>query len=217
MIYILERNQHKRMANFRMISLQINNSNSGDVRKYIEKRYERWLEFSKFECTKAGMQDESGDVLNDVIIQLSKKDEDYLTRLCRTPSKCGKYKEIDILVLRMVKLNIFSPLSPYQWKCRPKCFKKVDENINLSKLNIIDEYPDEVDTPALTLKQFRLIRWIFYGLELTELERAVLEYRFIQGLPFSEWPGPEKSKRLYAIYNSVINTIHSILYKQSTE
>ena len=42
------------------------------LNKYIEKRYDRWLDYAKYHCSLAGMTDEAIDVLNEVMCTFSK-------------------------------------------------------------------------------------------------------------------------------------------------
>lgn len=182
-----------------------------EINQYVEKRYFKWIEFSKFECTKAGIVDESVDVVNEVILQLSKKDEDYLIRLCRTPSKCGRYKELDVLVLRMVYLNIFSPTAPYQFKNKPI----PRANKDLMRLNIADVIEEENDVPGRIFSQFEQVREAIEGLNLSEKARSVFEFKFFHGERFSDWPGPETKKQLYETYSQVVNLIRAKIFKKT--
>ena len=43
------------------------------LNKYIEKRYDRWLDYAKYHCSLAGMADEAIDVLNEVMCMLLQK------------------------------------------------------------------------------------------------------------------------------------------------
>ena len=38
------------------------------LNKYIEKRYDRWLDYAKYHCSLAGMSSEAIDVLNEVCL-----------------------------------------------------------------------------------------------------------------------------------------------------
>jgi hypothetical protein len=181
-----------------------------EINNYIEKRYERWLEFSKYECAKAGIPDETVDVVNEVIIQLSKKDEDLL-RLCRTPSKCGRYKELDVLVLRMVYLNIFSPTAPYQFKNKPI----PRANKDLMRLNIADNTEEENDCSGRIFSQFEQVREAFETLNLSPRAKRIFTHRFINGDPFCDWQGCETKKQLYEIYNKVIELIKKKIEKKT--
>ena len=182
------------------------------VKQYVTARYPRWEDFSKYTCEKAGIPDESIDVLNEVVIYLLKKDENNLIRMCRTKSNCGKYMEIDILVLGMIRLNVFSPTSPYQHRYRRL---PVDREVNFQRLQVIDEPYEEIDKPRIILKQMRLVRWIFNGLDLTEFEKRVFNFRFFEGNTLnSEWPGPETARQKYETYQRVEGIIHHILFRR---
>jgi hypothetical protein len=43
------------------------------LNKYIEKRYDRWLDYAKYHCSLAGMSSEAIDVLNEVMCMLLQK------------------------------------------------------------------------------------------------------------------------------------------------
>ena len=73
------------------------------LNKYIEKRYDRWLDYAKYHCSLAGMTSEAIDVLNEVMCMLLQKDPAYILRLM--DSKQGKYTELDFYILQMIKLN----------------------------------------------------------------------------------------------------------------
>jgi len=147
-----------------------------EINNYIEKRYANWLEFSEYECRKAEISDESVDVVNEVMIQLLKKDEDYLLQLCRTPSKCGRYKELDVLVLRMIYLNIFSPTAPYQHKNKP--IPRANKDLN--RLNIPDIVDDDTDHAGYVLERMREIRHLIESMGFSEKAMAIFEYRFFE-------------------------------------
>lgn len=174
-----------------------------EINNYIEKRYANWLEFSEYECSKAGISDESVDVVNEVIIQLYKKDENYLLQLCRNPSKCGRYKELDVLVLRMIYLNIFSPTAPYQHKYKPI----PRANKDLMRLNIADVSEDLGDRSELILERFNQVRNILDELNLSPKARAIFDHKFTNGLSFHEWTGECDLKELYTTYKKVENMI----------
>lgn len=174
-----------------------------EINNYIERRYANWLEFSEYECSKAGISDESVDVVNEVIIQLYKKDENYLLQLCLTPSKCGRYKELDVLVLRMIYLNIFSPTAPYQhkYKAIPKAKK------DLSRLNIPDIVDEDTDHSGYVLERMREIRTLIESMGFSEKAMAIFEYRFFEDGNVKDWPGVEKPKEIYCIYSRIMKLL----------
>jgi len=180
-----------------------------EINNYIEKRYGRWLDYSNYHCTQAGIADESIDVLNEVIVALLQKDDCKLINLMNS-KKC-QYTELDFYVLRMIKLNVYSVTSPYQRKYRPM----PSANIDIRRLNIEDVTDSEVDTPAIILKQFEQVRLAFETLNLSDKAKRVFEHRFFCDLPFSEWEGPESRKELYETYSKVIQLIKSKIFNKS--
>lgn len=199
-----------------MIDLQIlihtyGKSIGETINAYVEKRYSRWLDYSAFHCSRAGIPDESVDILNTVMLDLLQKEPETLKRLYSTTKK--SYRELDFYVLRMVKLNVSSPTSPYQHQ---HAFRKyrIDTDVRWDRLKIIDESSDEeeVDKAKIMLRQFRHVAWVAKGLDLTELERKVFNHKFINNNSFSEWTGPETYRQIYVAYHHVIGIIHSILY-----
>lgn len=177
------------------------------INSYITIRYDRWLDYSKYHCSLACIPDEAVDVLNEVLAMLLEKETAYLLRLYE--SRKGDYRELDFYVLQMIKLNITSDTSPYRHKYKPI---PVDENVNWQLLDIEDETDQERDKADTTLREMRLIRYIFERLELTELERQVFAFRFFAGESFSKWPGPENDKALYQAYKIVYSAIAKLLY-----
>lgn len=177
------------------------------ISKYIEERYERWLDYSRYHCSLAGMADEEVDVLNEVLCMLLQKDPERLMQMFS--AKKGKYTELDFYILQMIKLNITSSTSPYRHKYKsiPK-----DDNVDWRRLDIIDEEDVSTDHTAVALKQMRMVRYVFDRLELSDLEREVFSFRFFQDNSYSDWPGPEDKKTLYSHYNAVKHTISEILY-----
>ncbi len=173
------------------------------VREYINERYPRWLDYAQYHCAQKGIPDEAYDVLNEVLVSLLKRDQKWLNEMCSIDSTYGGYKQIDIYVLRMIRLNVFSPTSPYQNR-----YKSIPaSDVDFSRLNIADEESHSDDRPAEILGKMHLVREAFESLDLSEKARKVFEHRFFLGLPFSQWNGPEGKKELYDIYNAVIGLI----------
>jgi len=179
------------------------------VRRYVSSRYPRLLDYSAYHCSIAGMADEAADVLDEVILDLLQKDEQKVIRMMT--SRKGKYTELDFYVLRMINLSVHSATSPYQSRYRSI---PVNDNVNFQRLKIIDDPDEEPDRAGLILKRMRLIRWVFDGLDLSDLERRVFEYKFFEQESFLQWSGPEKTKQLYPIYEQIIGAIHGVLYYQ---
>lgn len=180
---------------------------SDPIRDYVTARYGRWLDYSRFHCSQAGIPDESVELLNECLLSVLKKDADYLLNLYKR--KRQGYTELDYFVLKTIKLNAHSLSAPYRWKNKPI---QRDTDIDFQRLRIIDEQDEESDRPAEALKQMRLVRYVFNALELSEFERAVFEFRFINGENLSNWTGLESQKKAYSIYRQTSATIQNILF-----
>ena len=168
------------------------------VNNYIAKRYDRWLDYASYHCGLVGISDEAHDVLNEVLCSLLQKSDRLLEKLLST--KKNGYTELDFFVLRMIKLNVTSPTSPYQSK-----YKQIpaDDNADYSRMDIEDVPDNAIDTPGITLERMHQVREVFESLDLSPLAKRVFEFHFFQDNNFSEWVGPESQKQLYEMYNGV--------------
>lgn len=173
-----------------------------NVRDYIEKRYQGFLDYSEYHCSCAGIADEAVDVLNEVLCNLLQKPSKKLNDLLSKQS--GEYTQLDFYILRMIKLNITSPTSPYQHKYRSV---QIDRNVDYSTLEIEDVDDDERDRAQEILDKVHIVRKVLEEIMISDKARQVFEYRFFHGEIFSQWPGPEKDKELYEIYNRVVKLI----------
>jgi hypothetical protein len=173
------------------------------IYKYIEIRYPRWLDHSEYWCSVKGIQAEAIDIMNEVIVDLLKKNDSKLEALYSKESKDGKYREIDFYVLRMIKLNIYSPTSPYQSR-----YKSIPtDDVDFARLRISDYSNEDEDKPGELLNKFHIVEEALGSLNLSIKAREVFKHRFLMGLPFSQWPGIEDKKELYDIYNKVVEMI----------
>ena len=172
------------------------------LNKYIEKRYDRWLDYAKYHSSLAGMTDEAIDVLNEVICMLLQKPPELLSRLMETPK--GGYTELDWYILQMIKLNVTSDTSPYRHKYKPI---PVDENVDWRRLNIIDEPDDSIDRTEYIRERMQDIRDMVDLLGLSEKAKRIFAWKFFAGESFADWPGPESRKELYVIYKSVFKAV----------
>lgn len=179
-----------------------------DVKKYIEKRYDRWLDYSVYHCQRAGIDGEGVDVLNEVLCDLLQKPTEMLLELLN--KKSGQYRELDYFVLRMIKLNATSPTSPYRHRYRSVA---VDANVDYMRLEIedMDVDEDEYDSASYILEKTRKVREILDALDLTPRARKIFEHRFLHGEPFTEWDGPEPVKMLYETYTKVTELIKNMV------
>lgn len=190
--------------------------NIDEVRKYANLRYSGWLDYSEFHCSEAGIPDEAFDILNEVLLSIFSKDPAFILSLFSRPGKTRKnevFTELDFYILRMIRLNITSPTSPYQSRYISKN-KYLDREVDFTRLKIIDEEDDSVDMAKIILTQYRLVIYFFNALDLTEFEREVFNHRFIDNMPVSEWPDPKNIMHLNSAFNCVKTAIHILLFEQ---
>ncbi len=172
-----------------------------EVKDYISNRYERYLDFSKYHCGKAKIPDCAVDILDEVILSLFEKENSKILKLYNSIE--GDRRQIDWYILRAIRLNVYSPTSPFQSKYRPI----PNADVDYRRLNIPDCQDEDIDKPAIMLEKFNQVREIFEQLHLSCRAKQVFEHRFIQDLPFSEWEGDETPKQLYDIYTNVVKLI----------
>ena len=181
------------------------------INQYLTKRYQGLMDYAVYHCTRAGIQDEASDVLDEVILSLLQKDEQYLLRLLETPSKCGKYMEIDILILRMIYLNCYSETAPYRAKYKPIPSADVDfRRLNIESVEDLHE-----DTPAMMFEKFQQVRNAYEYLQLSPKAKDIFEWKWEHGESFSRWPGPETQKELYDVYNHVLEMIKDKIFNRT--
>jgi len=179
---------------------------SEEINKYINTRYDRWLDYAKYHASLAGIGSEAIDILNEVMAMLLEKDSKFLQELY--DKKKGRYRELDFFVLQMIKLNATSDTSPYRHKYKPI---PSDNNIDWRKLDIIDEEDSELDSSDYICTKMHEVREILEDLHLSDKVIRIFSWKFFSGESYSSWPGPESKKELYDIYKKVFNLILSKL------
>lgn len=170
------------------------------IENYITKRYSRWLDYAEYHCTLQKLDDQANDVLDEVLLMLLKKPEKDLLALYekKKEMKGIEYTELDFYILRMLKLNITSPTAPYRHKTRSTI---IDNNADISSMEVIDEVDCSRDRSGKAVEQMRLVRETLEELPITPREKEVFEWNFFHGNPLSEWTGPESSSDLYETNN----------------
>lgn len=175
-----------------------------EIENYIKRRYERWLDYAAYHCTHAGISQEAGDVLNEVLCSLLQKDEEKLTKLLH--SKSGQYTELDFFVLRMIKINATSTTSPYYYKYAERIQK--DDKADVSKMEITDTSTKEEDDRSLVvLEQMRKVRAVLEELQIDEFAKKVFEHRFFLGESFESFRSTRNKSKLYEIYGKVAQIV----------
>jgi len=174
-----------------------------EVRNYITKRYDRWLDYSKYHCAMQGMTGEEVDLLNEVMISLLEKPEEKLLDLYSNKHK--QYRELDYFVLRMIKMNATSDTAPYRhrYKALP-----IDENENYSHLEIEDVSDDEEDRAGEIMRKTLIVREAVDELEeyTDPLDIEAFFFRYFDGDPGHNWKETNPKlcyDRSYKVLNSV--------------
>lgn len=194
---------------------------SNEVRNYLSTRYHRFLEYADYHAGLAHLDQQGGDVLNEVLLSFLSKDPEFLQRLYNKKGK-GGYREIDFYILRMVKLNCHSATSPYRFKYRSPCR---DENAEMPRLDenddnngdsfydhwnvedLVDEPYEETDTSEIICLRFQMVREVLVRLPIPEREKEIFRHKFFNEQPWNEWKGKEKTRQLQTIFKRVKHLI----------
>lgn len=186
---------------------------SEEVNNYITKRYSKWLDYSSYQCTRAGIPNESLDVLNEALMSILQKPPELLSELLE--SKKNGHTALDYFILAIIKRNATSPTSEYQNRYSPI---PVDENVDYNQLEIEaqpNNQEEQEDINDIMLDKFHRVREAFDSLGLSPLASRVFEFHFFQDESFLDWPGPESKKLLYEIYNGVRDLIRRKIFGES--
>lgn len=181
------------------------------IREYITVRYERWLDYSKYKCSSQNMGELAVDLLNEVLLNVLQLDEQFLLNLYKKKKiqKGVGYTELDFYILRAISLNSTSDTAPFRYKTKPI---PVDREVKLERLKIIDEEYLEIDRPAQLLKQTKLVRWVFNGLNLTVFEHYVFEQKFFHEESYDKIECGANYKLKNSLYQDTLTVIHNVLY-----
>ena len=181
-----------------------------EINNYIKKRYERWLDYSNYHCSCAGIEDESIDVLNEVLCDLLQKPKEKLSGLLH--KKSGQYTELDYFVLRMIKLNATSPTSPYRHKYKSL---PVDVNVDYTHVEIEDVMnEDDYDSPGYILEKTNQLRELIDAACLSDYAKRVFWWR-MSGELWVDWPGDETEKQLFDMFYKVRDSVREKLNNKS--
>lgn len=172
---------------------------SESISNYINKRYPRYSDYSEYHAKLAGIPDESGDILNTVLVSLLQKDPDRMEALLR--KKKQGFTELDFFILRMIKLNAYSMTSPYRHstKAVPR-----DKNKDPWTMEILDEKESQADRSVETLQLWKKARDIFEDLDIPDRDKEIFSWKFFADNSLISWPGPES-------YPNVCNTFKQVM------
>lgn len=175
------------------------------VENYINHRYDRYLDYSSYHAALAGIPDESGDILNTVLLSLLKKDPEHLQGLL--DKKKQGYTELDFFILRMIKLNSHSMTSPYRHKTKNP---PIDANVTPMDLDIIDEMEDQVDHSGKSLQLWSKVREILGSLDIPARDKEMFSWKFFADNSMLSWPGEESYSTVCTTCNRVMDLIMGI-------
>lgn len=176
-----------------------------EINKYIEKRYNSWLEYSRHQCSCVGMQGEEVDLLNEVMDTLLRKSETKLQGLfaAKKIQKDKEYTDLDFFVLRMIKRNCYSETAPYKAKNKPI----PRANTDLSRIKVADVSEEETDHAGYVFEKMSEIRKLIESMGFSDKAMAIFEYRFFEDGSVKDWPGTEKPKEIYSIYSRIMKLL----------
>lgn len=181
------------------------------VREYISVRYERWLDYARYKCSKQQMDEFAIDLLDEVILNLLQRGDEMLLKLYsqKKIQKGVQFCGLDWYVLKAVDLNTHSDTAPFRHKNKPI---PAARDVKVERLKITDDEYVEDDRPAEIMRQTEVVRKVFTGLRLTIFEYATFEHRFFldESLESMEWSVEKRLK--YQIYNEILETIQTILF-----
>ena len=88
------------------------------IKDYIAFRYPNWLDYARYQAKVNHFEGWEEDLLNDVVCDLLKKDEDKLLEMLHKQTKKIVNEvpttELDKFVLKMLKLNATSTVAPFR-------------------------------------------------------------------------------------------------------
>ena len=175
------------------------------------------MEYAHYHAGLAKLDQQGGDILNEVLLSLLGKDPKLLEKLYRKKGK-GGYREIDFYILRMIKLNCHSETSPYRFRYK---VPKRDENADIPRMEEDSEISSEVyyedqeledpaedsyqewDPTELICAHFQVIRNVLEKLPVPEREKEIFRHKALHDNSWKEWKGKEKTRQLQTIFKKV--------------
>ena len=172
---------------------------SRSIDQHITNNYSRYNDYAEYHASLAGIPDEAGDILDEVLLNLLQKPHQKLSSLL-SRKKQG-HTELDFFVLKMIKINAHSKTSPYRHKTKNV---PLDQNISPADLDPEDlQQEDETGQETKTLQRCRQAREILGSLDISDSEKEIFSWKFFADNPLSSWPGPESYTTVCNVFNRV--------------
>lgn len=167
--------------------------NTNNLHEYIAHAYGRWVEYAAYHVRQSRLPIDPAEVVNDVLCTLLERNASKLERLMNVRNKDGT--ELDFFVMRIIKISIYSPRSPFRYQRGQHCTDRLEDSIRT--IPVLAPEFDQEDA-------YQQVKRTFDELQLSELSKRIFAWRVFEGKPFAEWPGAESQKFLYDTFNRVL-------------
>ncbi len=163
-----------------------------EIQIYLEQHYKQWLSYARFHCRHIQFIDEPADLLHEVLICLLTTNKVLIPKLYCHKEENGE-RALHKYVLKMIKLNVYSPSSPYQRKLKA-------ERLELTSLQKVKQDTNYLAARYDELKQ-RMQR-----LHLTEDEQRLMLWR-LGGESLQSFPTKMPRHKVYRQFARVFNKL----------
>lgn len=171
---------------------------------FITAHYAQWVEYAAYHVRQSRLAIEPAEVVNDVLCTLLERDVAKLERLMNARNKDGT--ELDFFVMRIIKISVHSPRSPFRYQRGQHCTDRLEDSIRT--IPVLAPEFDQEDA-------YRQVKQVLEELQLSELSKRIFAWRVIEGKPFAEWPGKESQKFLYDTFNRILLIISAKIRRKN--
>lgn len=175
-----------------------------DLNTFITTHYPQWVEYAAYHVRQSRLPIDPTEVVNDVLCTLLERDTAKLKRLMNARNKDGT--ELDFFVMRIIKISIHSPRSPFRYQRGQHCTDRLEDSIRT--IPVLAPEFDQEDA-------YQQVKRVLDGLQLSELSKRIFVWRLFEGRPFAEWPGAESQKFLYDTFNRILLIISAKIRRKN--
>ncbi len=177
---------------------------SKDAEDFMKKNYAKWRGLARHYCAHNKLHGEENDLLHDVLVSLLTTNRAIINELFA--KKHNDTNQLDLYVMKMIKLNAYSPNAPYQQKLK----RLKEDKFNSQKASTSKQTENEQFNTYDALKK---IQKLLPSIEVNIYLIKVFEWR-LSGESFKDWKGKESLTSLYRMYKIVENKLKLALKKQ---
>lgn len=174
-----------------------------EIYDYTQSQYDKWLEITRRICQYYHAKDEAEDFLNEILVSVLQKDENKIIKLLHKKNEV--YTDLDYYIIKMIKLNICSPKAPFQQKYG-KNIPPINTSIPLHSLQVYDQDENDID-------RINLIWNIFNKLDISDFDRDIFRFCYVENKKFTAWAGPESLCKLYGHLHKIESLIKDNIKK----